>query len=259
MLLCAHIVRALILPQRTMIVGVRRVGMHVVVVIVSVMHNGGDVSQVYDIFVPVEGSFQEKALAPGSALVGEQNQINMIMFYFEGGVHGQFASYEECLFHAADRLAHKYPTVARSQSKRSDLTKVGIYNLSTKKVTILRQDLLDKWLQGSSFAPETQLASESVLDRVYPYWLKARAFDIQGFIYGNWELMPVDEIVEDGDVVLSVSESSPEETKIEITCAMIDSGVFDSETGVLAVTNPNGEPIDIAPLFRMGEIKKGGK
>lgn len=107
--------------------------------------HGGKEQRPYRFIVIPEG---DTGIRPGSACVAEpvyQGGETFWNVYYEGNIYGQFESWEECLFHAADRMAAQYPTIARMTLPYGDVQIVGLYDHAARKMKVYDEATLDAW------------------------------------------------------------------------------------------------------------------
>jgi hypothetical protein len=102
---------------------------------------------VLKVYVPRESTLLN--IAPGSAIVGvayDGQPEGRSLIYYEGGIHDTTPRpYEEMVYHAADRMAVDYPTVAKAVVDTADLVKVGYFDYTTTKLMVTDQAALDAW------------------------------------------------------------------------------------------------------------------
>lgn len=90
-------------------------------------------------------------ILPGSAIVGDfVVSVGRIEVYYEGNLYGweEMARYVQRCYHAWDRMATRYPTIARAWLQSADLVQVGQFDPLHKKVEIdpLDVERLAEWL-----------------------------------------------------------------------------------------------------------------
>lgn len=120
------------------------------------------------VYVPYEGTIT--TIKPGSAICGQAESewsgrsladaINetmrgddRVMLYYEGNLFGSMPDWATMLFHAADRLIARYPTVARCSVKPDDWYLVGSYYPDTERLYVEDQAALDAWIANGTHAP----------------------------------------------------------------------------------------------------------
>jgi hypothetical protein len=95
----------------------------------------------------------------GSAVVGRplNGQPDLVELYLEGDRYGIMKAeaarlgidaFEWCMFHAADRMAHSYPTIARMWVPRRDVIEVGTYDYDTRTLHVSNEPLLRQWKES---------------------------------------------------------------------------------------------------------------
>lgn len=102
---------------------------------------------VFTVYVPRPG--RPTHIAPGSGIVGVANDglpDGQTLVYFEGGLYStQPRPYEDLVYHAADRMAVEYPTIARAVLPTDDLIQVGYFDYAKVKLLVTDQAALDAW------------------------------------------------------------------------------------------------------------------
>lgn len=116
-----------------------------------------------------EGVRFARELAPGSGVVGtvaryaavpasevfasgdltaEHHLSARRTVYYEGNVHGasNIVSYADRVYHAADRLVRRYPTIARRTVHRDALIAVGTFDYPTRTLRVSDEPALAAWL-----------------------------------------------------------------------------------------------------------------
>ncbi len=85
---------------------------------------------VLTVYVPHPEGYLGRTIAKGSGIVGVPAEGGAVLIYYEGNIYGaqNIRTYEDKIYHAADRLVAKYPTVARTWAKPEDLVRVGTYD-----------------------------------------------------------------------------------------------------------------------------------
>lgn len=101
----------------------------------------------------------------GSAIVskGFEDSEGYIEVYYEGNIYGasNIRSFEDKASHAADRLAKRYPTIARRKVLKSHLTEVGEFQTETKPA-----------MSSASIPPELRHHPRSVVAKMLPSSLR---------------------------------------------------------------------------------------
>jgi hypothetical protein len=87
------------------------------------------------VYVPADGHLP--MIARGSGIVGQPyvgdrpliHGGRMVRIYFEGRIYGQanLVTFADRVYHAADRMAQRYPTVATLVVQETELVKVGLF------------------------------------------------------------------------------------------------------------------------------------
>lgn len=118
------------------------------------------------IYVPYEGTIT--TIKPGAAICGTPDTeerpggpgngtivTTRLMLYYEGNIYGStaFPDWETMLFHAADRLIARYPTVARCWVESEGWLHVGWYDHDLRRLDIEDQAALDAWKAVGKHAP----------------------------------------------------------------------------------------------------------
>lgn len=119
------------------------------------------------VYVPIEGTVT--TIKPGSAICGmpymewtgdmvgmssfEPRDLNKLQLYYEGNLYGHMADWETQLFHAADRLIAKYPTVGRCTVDPVGFMQVGWYDHDRRTLDVEEQEILDAWIAAGRHAP----------------------------------------------------------------------------------------------------------
>lgn len=113
------------------------------------------------VYVPFEGTIT--TIKPGAAIVGQDTSDwsgvaapqPRLMLYYEGNIYGSssFSDWETMLFHAADRLIARYPTVARCAVEFGGWLRVGWYDHELRRLDIEDQAALDAWKAVGKHAP----------------------------------------------------------------------------------------------------------
>lgn len=103
---------------------------------------------VFTVYVPAPGALNW--IAPGSGIVGVADDGGRRAIFYEGdiysGVLGKTQrAYSELVYHAADRMAVDYPTVAKALVPVENLIEVGSFDYATVTLVITDQAALDAW------------------------------------------------------------------------------------------------------------------
>lgn len=102
---------------------------------------------VFLVYVPKPGVATH--IAPGSGIVGVTNdglEDGRTLVYYEGGLYdSKPRAYETLVYHAADRMAVDYPTIAKAVLKSSDLVTIGYFDYAANKLVVVDQAALDAW------------------------------------------------------------------------------------------------------------------
>lgn len=106
---------------------------------------------VFKVFVPVDKAPSVAHIAKGSGIVGVSDdgfqQDGRCLIYFEGGIYSPNSRpYEDLVYHAADRMATAYPTIAKAVVPKDDVYEVGYFDYSTNVLVVTDQVALDAWL-----------------------------------------------------------------------------------------------------------------
>jgi len=72
----------------------------------------------------------------GSGIVGQPESVDQQRFigFYEGNVYQaeNIKTYEDKLYHAADRMIHNYPTKAKIAVTHNEVTRVGYFDYESK-------------------------------------------------------------------------------------------------------------------------------
>lgn len=84
------------------------------------------------VYVPAEGKLT--SIAPGSAICGQLNEHGVLLYY-EGNLYGSssMTTFENMLFHAADRMTSRYATMAMMVVRPEDVVQVGWFNVTLRQ------------------------------------------------------------------------------------------------------------------------------
>ena len=109
-----------------------------------------DIGLVFKVFVPVYGAPSVARIAKGSGVVGVADDgfaaENRRLVHFEGDIYSaQPRMFGDLVYHAADRMATAYPTIARAVVPLADLVDVGYFDYSTRRLIITNQVALNAW------------------------------------------------------------------------------------------------------------------
>lgn len=118
------------------------------------------------VYVPVPDSPADALIDQRSGVVGQPNGGERIHVYFEGNRYGavNMRTLGERVWHAYDRMAQSYPTVAQAFIDRKDLIRVGTFYPEHKKLDVddaTGLTALMKWMDCDS----VELARELVVAR----------------------------------------------------------------------------------------------
>ena len=104
-----------------------------------------------DVFVP--RSTARLGIDRKSGIVGRPTQSGRIELYFEGNRYGasNIKTFADRVYHAADRMQMRYPTIARSVVSEGEVIKVGWFNGQTVAVT--NESALASWLGVDQIDP----------------------------------------------------------------------------------------------------------
>jgi hypothetical protein len=87
-------------------------------------------------------------LVGGSAIVvdNKERDDDFIIVYFEGNVYNaeNLKTYADKVYVAYSRLVDRYPTIAKTMTKMSDIELIGTFN--GRDLVITNQQALDKWI-----------------------------------------------------------------------------------------------------------------
>lgn len=103
---------------------------------------------VFTVYVPRGGALS--TIKRGSGIVGVKGHgvEDRTLIYYEGDVYrmeDKRRPYEELVYHAADRMAVDYPTIAKAMVKTTDLLEVGTFDYATQRLVVTDQAALDAW------------------------------------------------------------------------------------------------------------------
>jgi hypothetical protein len=104
------------------------------------------------ILVPKAGTSPGRTIDRGSGIVADAAAVaELVDVYFEGNRFGSpsMHTFEQKVFHAAGRLAQRYPTIARGRFRLADFDTVGTYQFSEdwqdKQMVITNPERLRAW------------------------------------------------------------------------------------------------------------------
>lgn len=99
------------------------------------------------IFVPTDSSPGCSFIASGAAIVGLEERGERIHVCYEGDIYGFIGGgFANRVYHAADRLLHQAPTIARAFLPASDLVKVATWNHTEGTIGLDDPAILADWL-----------------------------------------------------------------------------------------------------------------
>lgn len=108
------------------------------------------------VYIPKATSILARWIARGSGIVAypfppdptQAKPDDVLLVYFEGNLHNaeNLRRYGQRVRHAADRLVHRYPTVARLALRRDEFIKIGWYYYPEPLVNITDPLGLRNWL-----------------------------------------------------------------------------------------------------------------
>lgn len=96
-----------------------------------------------DVFIPAGSGEAALVIHPGSAIAGRQSATtpNRLDIYFQDDWHGSLPAFADRAMHAAARMVHSSPTIARlSNVPAGELTYVGIYDDSDGEILLVDDD-----------------------------------------------------------------------------------------------------------------------
>ena len=88
------------------------------------------------VYVPAEGSQLAKDVAPGSAIVGDENSAVTVLVDYEGNLYGatNLHEFDVRLEIAAGRHVEKYPTTARRAVPKTSVQAVATYDYESRQL-----------------------------------------------------------------------------------------------------------------------------
>jgi hypothetical protein len=95
------------------------------------------------VFLPVSDLGATTEIAAGSAVLGRPEPgCDEVEVYFEGNLHGavNMATLADRALHAAGRMVHDYPTVAKMTVPRAALVAVGTFDPRAAKIELTGPD-----------------------------------------------------------------------------------------------------------------------
>ncbi len=107
-----------------------------------------EVGLVFRVYVPM--AERQQGIAKGSGIVGVEDDGHgghRLLVYYEGDLYrADKRPYPDLVYHAADRMATAYPTVARALVRADSLLQVGTFDYAHGRLVITDQVALDAWL-----------------------------------------------------------------------------------------------------------------
>lgn len=106
----------------------------------------------FRVYVPRADATSVRHIKPGSGIVGVYDDgwgPDKTLVYYEGDIYGTGKkTYKNLVYHAADRMAVDYPTVAKSLADTADLIHIGYFDYATEALVINDLDALLAWNGG---------------------------------------------------------------------------------------------------------------
>lgn len=103
----------------------------------------------FRVYVPRAGATSVQHIKPGSGIVGVADDglgPDQTLIYYEGGVYDrETRPYSDLVYHAADRMAVAYPTIATAVVPTDDLIHVGYFDYGSQVLVVSDQAALDTW------------------------------------------------------------------------------------------------------------------
>jgi hypothetical protein len=101
------------------------------------------------VFVPVEG--QLGFIAPRSGIVGVAYDHDHTYIYYEGNLYGSvnLNKYEERVARAADRLAERYPTIAKAVVPDEALVHIGDFDVEKNDLVVWDKEAYERWMNST--------------------------------------------------------------------------------------------------------------
>lgn len=104
---------------------------------------------ILNILVPKRGTTVLFSIRRGSGIVGSKEDDGLLRVDYEGNIYGMqgMHTYEERVFHAADRHAQRYPTVARLHAPEEAFYIVGTIDTDTWHITLdpTMKNIINDW------------------------------------------------------------------------------------------------------------------